>query len=136
MNASKKYSLLLIDDDQFLLDMYAMKFKENDVDVVSSTSGEEALAKLRDGLNPDIIVFDMVMPAMDGFDFLKHVKEEKLAENAVLIALSNQGDNTGMDQAKELGVNDYILKAHTVPSEVVKRVIKVAETARDENEKQ
>ena len=66
----KSYNVFVIDDDVFLLDMYATKFSQKDFLVTSVPGTLEALEKLRGGYVPDVIVVDLVMPAMDGFEFL------------------------------------------------------------------
>ena len=125
-----KKQILLVDDDEFLLDMYAVKFRELGFDVHTSAQGEEALEKLRSGLQPDAIVFDMVMPGMDGEKLLTALHEEKSVRGAKLVALSNQADPEIMEKAKEIGVDAYILKANTVPSQVVSDVAKILEKGR------
>jgi CheY-like chemotaxis protein len=118
-DAQKTYRILLVDDDQFLLDMYALKFNQQGHTVQSCFSVEEALEALRKGFEPDAIVFDLVMPQKDGFDFLRVIREEKLAPNATLIALTNQNVQEESKKAQELGAHEYIVKATVVPSEVV-----------------
>ena len=125
-----KKQILLVDDNEFLLDMYAVKFRELGFDVQTSVQGEEALGKLRGGLQPDAIVFDMVMPGMDGEKLLTALHEEKSVRGAKLVALSNQADPEIMEKAKEIGVDAYILKANTVPSQVVSDVAKILEKGR------
>ena len=119
-------SILLIDDDQFLRDMYSVKFRERGFTVDSAESALDALERLRAGLAPSIIVFDVVMPGLDGYDFLEKLASEKLAQGALKIALSNQGSDADIEKAKSLGAAEYIIKANTIPSEVVAKVLAVA----------
>jgi chemosensory pili system protein ChpA (sensor histidine kinase/response regulator)/putative two-component system response regulator len=121
----KKFKVLIIDDDKFLLDMYSLKFQQNGFDVEVGIGGEDALTKLRDGLKPDIIMLDIVMPGVDGFEFLKILKKEKLGGNPVVVILSNQGQDEEIKKAKELGADDYIVKASAIPSEVLEQIKKV-----------
>lgn len=121
------YKLLLVDDDEFLLNMYSLKFKKSGFEVMTVASGQEALAKLREGNAFDIVILDIIMPGMDGLELLAQIRKEKLAEGAVVVMLTNQGD--GIERAKELGVNGYIVKATTVPSEVVTEVAAIAKKA-------
>lgn len=114
--------VLLIDDDQFLLNMYAIKFQKSGYEVEVIKSAELGLEKLRAGAKYSAIIFDIVMPAMDGFQFAEVVKKEKLAGEAALIALTNQGQDVDIERGKSLGVDDYIVKASVLPSEVVKEV--------------
>lgn len=119
------YHVFVIDDDVFLLDMYATKFTQRDFQVTSAPGTLEALEKLRGGLTPDVIVVDLVMPAMDGFEFLEVVRNEKLAQNAVIIILSNLGQQEDIDRGLALGASGYIIKASATPSEVVEKVLEV-----------
>ena len=114
--------ILIIDDDRFLLDMYSLKFKQQGFSVESSASGQEALTKLRDGLNPAVVLLDIVMPGLDGIEFMDTVKKENLAPGAMLIVLSNQGEEQDVEKAKTHGADEYIVKANSVPSEVLEKV--------------
>ena len=119
---STEKTILIIDDDRFLLDMYSLKFKQQGFTVESSASGQEALARLRDGLQPSVILLDVVMPGLDGLEFMDTVKKENLAPGATLIVLSNQGEEQDIEKAKSHGAHEYIVKANSVPSEVLERV--------------
>ena len=123
----KQYNVFVIDDDVFLLDMYATKFSQKNFVVTSSLSTLEALDKLRGGLAPDVIVVDLVMPAMDGFEFLEAVRNESLAKNTIIIILSNLGQQEDIDRGLALGASGYIIKASATPSEVVEKVLEVLE---------
>jgi len=125
--SDKKYKILLLDDDQFLIDMYSLKFNQAGHTVQPCFSVEEALKVLRDGFDPDAVLFDLVMPGKDGFDFLRSFKEEKLAPQATLIALTNQSADEEKKKTSELGADAYIVKAMTIPSEVVNMVIAAVE---------
>lgn len=115
-------TILIVDDDSFLLDMYAVKFGEAGYTVDTAKSAEEALAKLRGGASFDILLFDMIMPNLTGLDLLRAVREEKLAGNPVCVVLSNQGEKADIEAARELHVDGYIIKANMIPSEVVAQV--------------
>jgi len=116
-------TILLVDDDHFLLDMYSMKFMQKAFTVEACQSTAEALTALRGGLRPIAILFDIVMPGDDGFAFLSAVKTEKLAEGARLIALTNQSNDSDRVNAEKLGVDRYVVKASMIPSEVVDMTI-------------
>lgn len=113
---------MLIDDDEFLLDMYSLKFREAGFTVELSRGGEEALTMLRQGFSPDVVLLDVVMPGLDGFELLKKIKKENLSKNAIIIILSNLGQKEDIEKGLLLGANDYIVKAHATPSEVLKKI--------------
>lgn len=114
--------LLLVDDDAFLRDMYATKFTEAGHAVSVAKSGEEAIGILESKEEFDVIVMDMVMPDVTGIELLQKIKEFSLCDKAKCIVLSNQGEQTDIDAAKAVGAVGYIIKAESIPSQVVKKV--------------
>lgn len=123
---TKPDTILLVDDDSFLLDMYALKFKQCGSTVEAMSDPAAALEKLRQGFSPDIILLDVIMPNMSGFDFLESVKKEGLAKSASVIMLSNQGQKEDIDKAMKLGAAGYIIKASAIPSEVCDKALSIA----------
>jgi CheY-like chemotaxis protein len=115
-------TVLLLDDDHFLLDMYTTKFLHAGFGTLACTSVADALKVLREGAKPIAILFDVVMPQEDGFSFAHTVIKEHLLGSAVLIALTNQNSDTDRAQAEEIGVDEYIIKATMIPSEIVQKV--------------
>ena len=115
--------ILLIDDDRFLLDMYSVKFQKSGLEVDVATGSNVALQKLRGGYKADIILLDIIMPTMDGLSLLEIIKAEKLAPEAVIVMLTNQADDE--EKAEKLGVDGFIIKAMTIPSEVVSKVLDI-----------
>ena len=121
------YRLYLVDDDRFLLDMYAVKFKAAGHSVTAFSSGEEVLAALRKDPAPDALLLDIVMPGLTGFEILETIKREQLAKESRVIVLSNQGQESDIAKARELGADGYIIKASAIPSEVFSETIKIIE---------
>lgn len=126
----KRYKLILVEDDKFLLDMYTTKFSEGNFDIKAFPSAAEALAAIGEGFLPDIILTDVVMPTMDGFEFLAELKNKNLAPNAVKIVLSNLGQKEDIQKGTSLGASGYIIKAISTPSETMKKVLEIAEGAK------
>ena len=126
-NEKKEHDVLVIDDDAFLLDMYSLKFSQKNFHVTASSGTIEALTKLREGFMPEIIVVDLVMPEMDGFEFLEVVKNEGLAKGALIIILSNLGQQEDIDRGLSLGALGFIIKASATPTEVVMKVLETVE---------
>lgn len=123
---TKNYKILLVDDDKFLLDMYSNKFTKDGFEVKTALSGQDALDKLKD-FNPDIVMADIVMPGMDGLELMENIKKDNLVPEAILIMLTNQGDSYDIEKAKSLKLHGYIVKATSIPSEVVSEVLKIIE---------
>jgi len=114
--------LLLVDDDAFLRDMYALKFTECGHTVDAVDTGTLALSRLQNSLDFEAVVLDMVMPGMSGVDLIKEIKQRFPTFKAILIVLSNQGQPEDVEEAMEAGAHGYIIKAESVPSEVVRKV--------------
>ena len=112
-------NILLIDDDKFLLDMYTTKFIQQGFNVEACLSVDDALHALKAGNVPKVILFDITMPERDGFALLQALHDEKLAPEALKIALTNQSDDAEKTRALSLGADLYIVKASMIPSEVV-----------------
>lgn len=119
--ADKPIKILLVDDDKFLLDMYSLKFKKSGIDITTCSSSSQALQTIHDSDTFDVILLDIIMPSMDGLELLKKIRDEKLAQKSKIVMLTNQADD--YEKAKALGVDGYIIKATTIPSEVVEQTI-------------
>ncbi len=117
-------NILLVDDDAFLRDMYATKFRELGHTIAVAESAENALLKLHEGTF-DVILMDMIMPGMNGVELLKEIKTEKLGGTPICIMLSNQSEESDRSDALEAGAVGYIVKAELIPSEVVAEVTKL-----------
>ena len=123
--ATEKHKILIVDDDAFLLDMYALKFSQSNFEVTTASNPEKALEILRGGLVPKIMLLDVLMPIMDGFQLLKVMQDEKLIPTTVKIILSNRGQQSDIKLGESLGASGYIVKASMTPSEVVTEVMKI-----------
>ncbi len=123
MDKKNTYKILIVDDDTFLLSMYGLKFQNNGFDVDTVTDAHQALTRIRAGAQPDIVLMDMVMPGMTGFDLLGVIKRDKLLPEALLVMLTNQGTAADIEKAGTLGAHGYIIKATSIPSEVVETVL-------------
>ena len=129
---NKKAKIFIVDDDKFLLDMYSLKFTEQGFAVETSLSSDEALQKLKNKDSaPDVLLLDIVMPSMDGFELLSKIKEESLVPGAFIIFLSNLGESQEIEKAKSMGVDGYIIKASRTPSEVVEKVVELLATKKN-----
>lgn len=118
----EKKKILIVDDDNFLLDMYALKFSQSNFEVYTAPSGVEAIEKLKGGLIPDLILMDIIMPEMDGFEMLEKINKENLSPSSIKIILSNKSEQQDIDRGNQLGVSGYIVKANSTPKEVIEQV--------------
>ena len=113
--------VLIVDDDSFILDMYALKFREEGFELVVASDGKQALDAIAQE-KPDIMLLDVIMPLSDGFEVLEKVKADPKVKNVPVILLTNLGQKEDIDKGLKLGAVDYIIKAHFTPSEVVQKV--------------
>ncbi len=120
----EKIKILLIEDDPFLLNMYATKFELENFKVVMAEDGEKGLKTAIKEI-PDIILLDIMLPQMDGFEVLKGLKEEKSTQAIPVILLTNLSQKEEVERGLSMGANDYLIKAHFMPSEVVDKIKEV-----------
>lgn len=118
----EKKKILIVDDDNFLLDMYALKFSQNNFDVFTAGSGLQGLDKMKGGLDCDIILLDIIMPEMNGFEMLENINKDNICPNSIKIILSNKSEQEDIERGESLGVSGYIVKANSTPVEVIQQV--------------
>lgn len=121
----EKKKILIVDDDGFLLDMYAFKFSQNNFEVYTASDGLQAIEKLKGGLVPDVLLIDVIMPNMDGFEVLEKMQNENISPNTIKIILSNKSQQSDFDKGASLGVSGYIVKANSTPAEVIEQVVEI-----------
>jgi len=117
--------ILLVDDDEFLRDMYATKFKTSGHDVIAVDGSSGTLSLLGKGDVFDVALFDMIMPGTSGVELLHIINKRFPHQIKNSIFLTNQGQDADIREATEAGAVGYIIKANTIPSEVVKEVERI-----------
>jgi len=123
-----KTTILLVEDDPFLLSMYSTKFEIENFLVVTADDGEKGVELARSDL-PDIILLDIMLPKMNGFEVLENLKKNKSTAGIPVILLTNLNQKDEIERGLSLGADDYLIKAHFMPSEVVDKIKKVLGTA-------
>lgn len=116
-----KKNILLVEDDEFLAELYATKLDLEAYEVTLASDGEKGLKMIKEN-PPDLILLDIILPKMDGFEVLKAIKADKKLKNIPVILLTNLSQKDEVKKGLELGANDYLIKAHFMPSEVVKKI--------------
>jgi DNA-binding response OmpR family regulator len=119
-----KIHVLIVEDDSFLANIYKTKFEMEGFRVSVSDNGETGLTDAQKK-KPDIILLDILLPKMDGFVVLEHLRADKEMRNTPVILLTNLGQKDDVEKGLELGASDYLIKAHFKPSETVAKVRKV-----------
>lgn len=122
MTPDTKPRVLLIDDEKFLLELYSIKFLRDGFDVFSCTSADDGLRALRNGYEPDAIIFDITMPIKNGYEFLEELRTIPFKKKFLKIALTNEGQDGAIQHTEELGVDAHLVKAQYTPEEVVQKV--------------
>ena len=116
--------VLIVDDDAFLSGIYATKLELEGFGVATARDGEEGVkAALKE--KPDLILLDVLMPKLDGFEALKRLKADPETKSIPVIMLTNLGQKEDIEKGIEEGAVDYLIKAHFVPAEAVAKIKKV-----------
>ncbi len=114
-------TILIIEDDKFLRELIVKKLKEEGYQAVEAVDGEEALVKVKESL-PDLILLDLILPGVDGFEVLRQIKQDSSLAPIPVIILSNLGQREEVERGLKLGAIDYLIKAHFTPGEIIERV--------------
>ena len=122
-NNGKKI-IMIVEDDSFVMDIYNTKFGQSGFEVIGALNGIEALKKMEEK-KPDLILLDIVMPQMDGYEFLKVMKSKENFKNIPVILLTNLIQKEEIEKGLDLGAQDYLIKSHFTPSEVLAKVEKI-----------
>jgi len=117
----KKKKILLVEDDNALASVYEMRLVAEGFDVRRADNGEDALAAVRD-YRPDIMLLDVMMPHVSGFDVLDIVRNTPDTANLKVIMLTALSQDTDKERAQQLGVDEYLVKSQVVIADVVERV--------------
>lgn len=116
-----KSKILLVEDDKMLADMYITKFSKEGMSVMRAEDGAEGLAMAKKE-KPDMILLDIIMPKLDGFAVLRELKKDKDMEKSHILLLTNLGQSEDVEKGRELGADDYFIKANHTPAEIVEKV--------------
>lgn len=121
--AGKKSKILIIEDDVFLTKAYKIKFDKEGFNVFLASDGEEGL-KIARKEKPALIILDLMLPKMNGFEFLKVIKEDEQVKNIPIVTLSNLGQKTDQEKALSLGAAEYFIKTEHTLEDIIKRIKK------------
>lgn len=117
----EKRRILVVEDDNFIAKSYKRKLEEEGFDVVIAGNGAEAIELLKNNSPVDLIILDLIMPVMDGFQFLERIKSEQMQVPDILI-LTNLNEGEAKDRAGELGVGTYLVKANISLKELLEKI--------------
>ncbi|MFH0853740.1 MAG: response regulator [bacterium] len=118
--------VLIVEDDTFLSGMYITKLIMEHFEVELASDGEQALKSLRQR-QPDIILLDILLPKKSGFEVLKEIRKSPQTKKIPVILLTNLGEKQDIRRGLDLGADDYLIKAHFLPSEVISKIKSLVE---------
>jgi two-component system alkaline phosphatase synthesis response regulator PhoP len=118
--------ILLVEDDPLMVKIYTTRFKKAGLELESVSDGENAISRLK-GENFDLLILDLVLPRLTGFEILEKIRGDEKLKDLKVVILSNLDQKTDVKKANELKVARYLIKAHYKPSEVVEEILKVLE---------
>src|SRR4030042_1829440 len=113
--------ILIIEDDKFLRDLIAQKLLKEDFDISQAVDGEEGIKKIKEE-KPDLILLDLILPGIDGFEVLTQMKSDQNLPPIPVIILSNLGQKEDIEKGMKLGATDYLIKAHFTPGEIIDKI--------------
>ena len=121
---NKMKRILLVEDDPFLIDIYSQKLRKEGFEVEVISDGEEVLGALQNR-KPDLLILDIVLPRLDGWEILKRINENHHLKDLKIVIISNLGQKEDIERGQELGALKYFIKAHFTPSQVAEEIKKV-----------
>lgn len=114
-------TVLVVEDDKFLRELISQKLIKEGFNVQSAIDGEEGL-KMAKEFNPSIILLDLILPSIDGFEVLSRIKGNPSTASIPIIILSNLGQKEDVERGLKLGAVDYLIKAHFTPGEIIEKI--------------
>lgn len=122
MSEAKKI-ILIVEDDSFLIKAYQLRFEKENMEVQIAMTGTDAALRLEQS-PPDVVLLDLMLPGVSGFDILGALRKIPAWKNTPVVILSNLGQPEDIQRAKDLGANDYVVKANTKINDVAETVKK------------
>jgi DNA-binding response OmpR family regulator len=119
--AESKGKILIIEDDRYISKMYQLKLSLEGYEVQVAENGKQGVDKIKE-MMPNIILLDILMPELDGFEVLKIVKADELTKDIPVLIMSNLGQEDHIQKGMQLGAVGYIVKSQYTPSNVVGKI--------------
>ncbi len=116
--------ILVVEDDKFLRELITQKLSREGYDVREAVDGEDGVKKVKES-KPDIILLDLILPGIDGFEVLAKIKEDSELADVPVVILSNLGQRDDVERGLKLGAVDFLIKAHFTPGEIIEKVQKI-----------
>ena len=117
-----KQVILIIDSDKFLRTLFSQKLKSEGMIVVEAENGQEGLVKMKSDPRPHIVLLDLLLPVVDGFEVLERMQNDSDLKRIPVVVLSNLSREEDIRKAKDLGAKDYMVKAYFTPGEIIEKI--------------
>lgn len=130
----KKTKILVVEDETFLRNFWENKLDPLNYEVLKAADGKKGL-RLAQKEKPNLILLDIIMPDIDGFEVLKKLKEDKKTKKIPVIILSNLGQDEEIRKGLKLGAKGFIVKSDVIPDEVEEKIIKILKNNKSKNTK-
>lgn len=114
-------TILIIEDDKFLRELIAQKLIKEGYDIIEAIDGEEGMKRVKEE-KPNLVLLDLILPGIDGFEVLSRMKEDLSLASIPVIILSNLGQKDEIEKGIRLGAVDYLIKAHFTPGEIIEKI--------------
>jgi len=114
-------NILIIEDDKFLRELITQKLIKEGYETSEAIDGEEGIKKIKEE-KPSLILLDLILPGIDGFEVLSRAKEDPDISSIPVIILSNLGQKEDIERGLKLGAVDYLIKAHFTPGEIIEKI--------------
>ena len=114
-------NILIIEDDKFLRELIVQKLIKEGYEPSEAIDGEEGIKKVKT-VKPDLVLLDLILPGIDGFEVLTRMKEDPSLAQIPVIILSNLGQKDDVERGLKLGAVDYLVKAHFTPREIIDKI--------------
>ncbi len=114
--------IIIVEDEEILRNLLHKKLLAEGYSVDVAENGEVGLQKIREN-RPDLILLDIVMPKMGGFEMLEEMQKDESISGIPVIVVSNSGQPVEIDRAQKLGARDWLVKTEFDPQEVIDKVI-------------
>lgn len=113
--------ILIVEDDKFLRELITKKLKDEGYEAIGASDGEEGVEKVKKE-SPDLVLLDLILPGIDGFEVLSKIKEDPAVASIPVVILSNLGQREEVEKGLKMGAVDYMIKAHFTPGEITEKV--------------
>ncbi len=120
-NSKTTPHILVAEDDKMYASVYKNKLTKEGYDVTLVSNGIDAVKKAKE-IKPDLMLMDLIMPVMDGFEALRQIKEDPGSSNVRVIVMSNLGQDSDISRAKELGAEEYFVKSSVSIMELMDKI--------------